>query len=690
MPKLNINRLSSSESSLDETSTPPLSPVHRSPSGSNAEGESEATKPKMRHSTLMQDVRNSTRMSTSHKTSTLKMRGCTNTALLLGAEQDLLLKVDEKLNAFNSKDAESKELEDEWSFNAARRLALSLVRSHGYQTVMATMTVVSVVLLVRETDQMARSTGASMEETGMNLALLGIYIVDIVIRLYALERVFFNSWVSILEMVLVISDLVLELWTGLPGILKACKVVRFLRLGRVIRGSNKFRELYLMCLGILTSIRAVLFGTALVGCALLLFAILAVFFVRPVVHQIDDRGGFQDCEYCGRAFDTVLGSCMTFMSTVIAGDSWGVIARPLVEDTPSVAILIFLPFFVIQLGLLNTIAAVIVDRQVQARADDEEYMLMIQAEELVASLEKMCEIFEALDTDGTRHITLPTMSEYYDEYPDFRALLNRIDIHRDQLNTVFEILDKDNNGQIDFGEFVSGLHNLRSEDLRTICMLARHFSQSTWTAVAAIHESVQSQAASISQLEAGFRNLLIHEWKAEKAQSVSPAGREDTKPSGIGFSSTPEGAHLHGYLDDKSQANGIIAESEATEVPPPRCKAAATTQPLEDLVRSMEALSEQATDEFDGAAVRATCPSEKLVLWPAQERIRAEDGVQEERRHLLRLASAAGAGPRPPGAEVEPRDEPLPMAQPATSPELPMVENHGQPHHALTCEPVHA
>eukprot|EP00929_Paragymnodinium_shiwhaense_P069031 TRINITY_DN34832_c0_g1_i1.p1 TRINITY_DN34832_c0_g1~~TRINITY_DN34832_c0_g1_i1.p1 ORF type:complete len:557 (+),score=66.03 TRINITY_DN34832_c0_g1_i1:27-1697(+) len=321
-------------------------------------------------------------------------------------------------------------------------------------------------------------TAVSLPHIVMNWLLLGLYVSDIALRLYAMGMTFFESVVNCAEFFLTLCDVLLECWTNIPRILTVCKVVRFFRLGRIIRSSDKLRELYLMCLGILTSIRAMLFGTALVGCALVLFSILAVYFVRPVAHAIDDRGGFPEgCIDCRSAFDTVHNACLTFMTTIIAGDSWGRVSLPLVQERADAALIIYLAFFSIELGLLNTIAAVIVDKQVQARAEDEEYMLMLESEEVLNSFDKMSALFEALDADGSGAITLEELSEYYDDHADFRTLLNRMDIHRDQIPIVFEIIDRDSSGTIDFAEFVAGLHNLKNEDTHTLAVLSRHFGE---------------------------------------------------------------------------------------------------------------------------------------------------------------------------------------------------------------------
>ena len=61
---------------------------------------------------------------------------------------------------------------------------------------------------------------------------------------------------------------------------------------------------------------------------------------------------------------------MTYLQTIIAGDSWGQIAVPLLEQYPWTAFVFIPTFATVQLGLMNVIQAVIVDKQSQVRESD--------------------------------------------------------------------------------------------------------------------------------------------------------------------------------------------------------------------------------------------------------------------------------------------------------------------------------
>merc|ERR1712232_1172097 len=100
-----------------------------------------------------------------------------------------------------------------------------------------------------------------------------------------------------------------------------------------------------------------------------------------------------DCERCGRAFESVFASMLTFTQQIVAGDSWGVVTLPIIEAHPWTAVFFVSVLVSIQLGLMNLILSVIVDKAQQAHADDARFVLQQRQEEFERAkhdLLKMC------------------------------------------------------------------------------------------------------------------------------------------------------------------------------------------------------------------------------------------------------------------------------------------------------------
>merc|ERR1719163_675229 len=121
-------------------------------------------------------------------------------------------------------------------------------------------------------------------------------------------------------------------------------------------------------------------------------------------------------------------SNLTFFRGIIAGDSWGSVAVPLIRADAGCGIILLSAILATQFGLLNTIAAVVVDRQVQAREEDHDYVMTLKAEDLRAGLTLLKEAFAGMAGDDLC-MDLDELNRCYDVDDVFRAYLNRMDLH---------------------------------------------------------------------------------------------------------------------------------------------------------------------------------------------------------------------------------------------------------------------
>eukprot|EP00929_Paragymnodinium_shiwhaense_P088714 TRINITY_DN49022_c0_g1_i1.p1 TRINITY_DN49022_c0_g1~~TRINITY_DN49022_c0_g1_i1.p1 ORF type:complete len:667 (-),score=86.34 TRINITY_DN49022_c0_g1_i1:258-2258(-) len=358
-----------------------------------------------------------------------------------------------------------------------------VLESSYYQILLAGCTLLSVALVALEAD--IRTEGEVPRGTmkWLAMSLVFVFAIDIVLRLYAYQSFFFTSSLNLLESCLLVLDAALEFSTGLPAMLGALgvlRMLRFVRLGRTLRTFTRTRELFLMMMGILASVRALVFGALLLFITLTCFSVLAVYFVRPVNRRLAEQGVFGDCSYCEEAFDNVMLSNLTFLTTIVAGDSWGFQAIPIIKEDVVSAFIVIGALVLVHLGLLNTIAAVIVDRQVQARAEDAAYMAAVQGDELAKSLRILQQIFRQMDEGGDETLTLDELSNFYDASRVFRSILNRLDIHKPDLPVIFKMLDTDDTGDLSFAEFVNGLHRLKNENMHSLLLFTKHYCEHMW------------------------------------------------------------------------------------------------------------------------------------------------------------------------------------------------------------------
>merc|ERR1719498_2235087 len=96
---------------------------------------------------------------------------------------------------------------------------------------------------------------------------------------------------------------------------------------------------------------------------LTVWGILAVQLIHPInTHIAETKPEIYDgCDRCPRAFSTVFDSALTFWKQLVAGDSWGQLCEPIIEEAPWTSIFFMLVLVTLNLTMLNCILAVVVE-----------------------------------------------------------------------------------------------------------------------------------------------------------------------------------------------------------------------------------------------------------------------------------------------------------------------------------------
>mmetsp|Transcript_15082 Transcript_15082/g.31540 ORF Transcript_15082/g.31540 Transcript_15082/m.31540 type:complete len:645 (-) Transcript_15082:89-2023(-) len=307
---------------------------------------------------------------------------------------------------------------------------------------------------------------------------LTFYMIDIGLRIFVHRLEFFMHLATCADFVIVFVDFLCEVIsifgsTEMPSI-AVLRVFRVVRLLRAVQKLTVFRELYLMMHGILSTMKAVFWATFIIIIMLTLWSMVAVEVLHPLNLRVAETGVYEGCERCPRAFQTVLQSNLTFIQSIIAGDSWGQISIPVMEMFPWSSIIFLLVLVSLQLGLMNLILAVIVDRAEQAREEDHEQQLKDKAIKFKRNKTLLKKIFKELDDDSNSTLTLDEILAGYDSTPEFCKALKVMDIQRDDLALVFDIIDIDSNGTVSSEEFVEQLHRMKMQDSHMLLVFIRH------------------------------------------------------------------------------------------------------------------------------------------------------------------------------------------------------------------------
>lgn len=350
------------------------------------------------------------------------------------------------------------------------------------------------ILVLIETDKRASSytPGApdALRDTAdgdvwivaLSQVLLFMYSVEISLRLFVYRLAFFHNKWNMFDLGIVGSDILVEFLTSIVevvpestlSIFGLLRILRALRFVRAIRTLTLFRELYMMLHGFVSSMRAIFWATILLLMMLCFWGVIAVELVHPINQDLAELGVYDGCDRCPYAFSSVAQAMLTFTQQIVAGDSWGVVTIPLMEYSPLITIPLFMIVFIsIDLGILNLILTVIVDRAAQARSEDKRFVLQQQEEEFEAAKKGLMVICAQLDTDGSGQLTKEELMSGFDISDEFAEAMQLMDVQQEDMENLFKCLDEDDSGDIAYSEFVTNLHKMKSEDTHMMLIFLR-------------------------------------------------------------------------------------------------------------------------------------------------------------------------------------------------------------------------
>jgi len=328
-------------------------------------------------------------------------------------------------------------------------------------------------LVVSETNRRATGGDESIMELPSKF-IIALFCIEVAMRVYAFRADYIKDTWNLFDACLVFLDISFEILSvvvgNIPSItpLRIVKLVRIARFARVVRTVHLFRELYMMLHGFVSAMRAILWATVLLFFMLTVWGVVAVEFLHPINQEVYQDGTYRDCERCPRAFQTVQDAVLTFMQQIVAGDSWGLVSIPIMEKSPWSAFVFMAVLVSVELGVLNLILTVIVDRAAQARQEDKRFVLQERAEEIETAKRELKALCVRLDSDGNGTLSKEELLDGFDNQPEFKDAMRLMDVQREDLTSLFTILDEDGSGDVAYNEFVDQLHKMKSQDVQMI------------------------------------------------------------------------------------------------------------------------------------------------------------------------------------------------------------------------------
>lgn len=330
-----------------------------------------------------------------------------------------------------------------------------------------------------------------------------IFLVELIARL-VLERgrFIYSVWnqidlgvvlLGLLEYILLWSDVK---FTGPWGILRVTRLFRLLRLIRVLRlfsGLKELRSLLEMMSG---CSRTLFWSCLMLTLVMIVWGLIAVELINPLMVKLANEGRWSDCERCKTAFSSVFMATLTIFQTVIAGDSWGLYAVPVIEEWPWTISIFGGSLITLVFGVLNLVVAVMVDTFAEARARDMHTVAEDMDFQEVAEKKILAGIFAQIDADNSGSVCFEELKEGAHRVAGFANWLRVMDVDECDLQQFFDMVDADGSGEIDPEEFTQAMYRMKNAEPRT----ATRFVKDLVTKLVLRQEKLTKKIETLQQL----------------------------------------------------------------------------------------------------------------------------------------------------------------------------------------------
>eukprot|EP00435_Cladocopium_sp_Y103_P013258 s3843_g3.t1 len=272
----------------------------------------------------------------------------------------------------------------------------------------------------------------------------------------------------------------LDLFTTIPGwitlamstqvnfaVFRTLRVVRLLRAGRLL---ISIPEIYILMSGLASALKPIAFGSVMLLSVIILWAIIVVEFLHPTNAQLE----YGECDRCSRGFASVYTASLTLFSQLVAQDNWSQLSLPLAEEAPWTTPLLFIILMTVSLGVMNLILAVVVEKAAEARENDQERKMQQKENERERNMIELAILCDRMDNDGSGALSLKEMLDGFDSDMNFKSLMAFMDIERDDMQTIFKVLDADGSGEVDYVEFCHHLGSCKKRDPLMMSSLTRY------------------------------------------------------------------------------------------------------------------------------------------------------------------------------------------------------------------------
>jgi len=351
---------------------------------------------------------------------------------------------------------------------SCRSKLAEILGSSRFMNVMALVIIVDACLTCADIDSRAESQTSNPTVKLMSDLCLYAYTAELLALLFLNGvYIFIKDWTVLLDALIVTCGYLETLLAAVVdddevvskmSILRALRLVRIVRLMRLLRKTRSLKELQRLATMMSTCFKALVWSFLLCFVVMTLWAMLMVELIHPMIRELHEKEDlFMDCPACREATSSVMRANLLLFQTVIAGDSWGAIAVPVIEARPEAAIIFMGSQLILVFGVLNLIVAVVIDVFAEARERD----MVNLAEELEHELEDdkkyLQKLFQRIDGNSDGELSFEELMNGASRDPEFQSRLRVMDIDQADLEMLFNMVDANGDGVIQPMEFIGPL-----------------------------------------------------------------------------------------------------------------------------------------------------------------------------------------------------------------------------------------
>mmetsp|Transcript_121087 Transcript_121087/g.349858 ORF Transcript_121087/g.349858 Transcript_121087/m.349858 type:complete len:670 (-) Transcript_121087:219-2228(-) len=372
----------------------------------------------------------------------------------------------------------------EWSF--ARQLVFSALHVEVcglpiFDLFMASVVIFNIVLIGLELNHrgacIMASGGKCTAEEWMQTAgniLFGIYLVECALRVFVQRRMYLRELSNCIDLLVLVLgavqfgiDSVFENSGDIDfGIFRLIRIMRIVRALKIIR---HMPTLWSIIAGATDAAVVMFWGFVFIMFLLMLWSLVALDLVHPIAWRIFQ--GHPAEVVCRNAFSSVLMSALYFFMTLVATSDLMTCAMPIIEDSPFTVLIFAAALFTIQLGFLNLLIAVIIDKASTSREEQSRVMSKEVTEKTSSAFQKWHTILKRMDQNEDGAICFTEFLRAYNADETVRVAMQSLGIHAHDLELMFDLMDVDGSEIVSYSEFVQSMLQCHRHDQRFSMLL---------------------------------------------------------------------------------------------------------------------------------------------------------------------------------------------------------------------------